>query len=123
MTYTTVTGEKLPSGSLELIDGMDLTIYHPDGPVAKIIFQDALNRVDSLLTGPASKQDFVRAMRAYFIAMPFYRGSAAIGRIAFSALFLHLFQHTIALPASVDTFAITATEDEYENFLAQFLGD
>ena len=104
-----------------MIDGMELTIHHPEGPVAKVIFEDAMARINQIQFSTTPKRAFALSMRGYFISMPFYRGSAAIGRIAFAALYSHLFHRTISLPASVDTSAMIMSEADFLEFIQPYL--
>lgn len=121
LVYHTRNGQPLPGGRIELIDGMELTIHHPTGPVARVIFLDSMNRIHQIQSSPTPKRDFALSMRGYFISMPFYRGSAAIGRIAFAALYSRLFHRAISLPASVDSSAMIMSEADFLEFIEPYL--
>lgn len=53
------------------------------------------------------------AMYGFFVAMPYYRGSAAIGRIVFTALFSIVLGGPIAIHPECDVKALASTQYEY----------
>ena len=123
MTHTTLDGRSIPSTILEApvrdfrgVKGVGLNLIHPESRYAAGILQDVINRVDRLLEKPNEK-DFALAMHGYFNAMPFRRGSAAIGRLTFAGLYLHLFGRTITLPGDVDILAMTSTPEQFANMI------
>lgn len=60
------------------------------------------------------KKEFLRAMYGYYNAMPFERGSAAIGRVFFSAMYLKIFHRKIpTLPDGIDLRAMIMKEDDF----------
>lgn len=53
------------------------------------------------------------AMHGFFVAMPYYRGTAAIGRAVFTALFSHIAQEPISVHPEADIKALIMTNIQY----------
>lgn len=100
---------------------LDTIIYRSPGAWdAKPAFQLLMKRVDELARtewNRESRLEWLRLMRGYFMMMPFYSGSAGIGRVYFTSL-AHKMRNGVAisLPPDIDIQALTLSEDNFLRF-------
>lgn len=114
-------GNILESGFIMLHNespSVDTIIYRAPGAWdAKPAFRNIMKRVNTLATSPWSKSsrtEWAKVMRGFFITMPFYSGTAGIGRVYFSALAAKMKEgSTIKLPADIDLYAFTLNEADF----------
>lgn len=60
-----------------------------------------------------AREHLGHAMYAFFNAMPYYRGSAAIGRIVFTALFTHIEGKSVTIHSEVDVKALVQLQHSF----------
>ncbi len=99
--YVTSDGKKIPATRIEYAykgfkaygkveSRYAYNFFHPTGKNLDLIRNDVLDRLDALATGSvgeAFEDEFFRALNGYYQAMPYERGSAAIGRVFFAAFY------------------------------------
>lgn len=99
-------------GSLAYLKDGDIVIQHPSPRNAQLIIADVLSRVtyEKIQT----TEDFAYAMYGFYNAMPFSRGSSAMGRVFFAAYYKVLFGRKIpALEDGVDVLAMILSERDF----------
>ncbi|MEZ4815393.1 MAG: hypothetical protein R3A80_09355 [Bdellovibrionota bacterium] len=124
-------GNILESGFIMLHNespSVDTIIYRAPGAWdAKPAFRNIMQRVNTLATSPWSKSsraEWVKVMRGFFITMPFYSGTAGIGRVFFSALAAKMKGGgTIKLPADIDLYALTLNEADFASWCESTIFD
>lgn len=121
-TYVSYLGARF-QGSTIFREGGNILIRHPTGVEAGAIFKDVLARIEMIkknsdLPLEDRRLEFMKAMYGYYNAMPFHRGSAAIGKIFFAGLYVKLFGSKLPeLPDLMDVRAMVLTESEFVSFL------
>lgn len=81
-----------------------------------IIMKDVYRRIQRALTSnnkDDSRYQLAVAMNGFFSAMPYYRGSAAIGRIVFTALFSYVEGKPVTIHPEADVRALLVDQYEY----------
>ncbi len=133
--YKTLNGESIKASILEktlYVEGaVYMTIRHQSYLTYDFVLQDIFQRLMLLLNEnrivqttevafsaegnlARKKKEFLRAMYGYYNAMPFERGSAAIGRVFFSAMYSKIFHRKIPIfPDGVDLRAMIMKEDDF----------
>lgn len=99
---------------------MTLNILFPPGGTLRLLIQQLeITLYRLLLPNEANKLElFAQAMHYYFIATPYFRGSASIGRALFAGIFLRVFSQKILLNPDIDLYAQLLSTDD---FVAKFL--
>ncbi|MGZ5278777.1 MAG: hypothetical protein ACXWC9_02470 [Pseudobdellovibrionaceae bacterium] len=101
-------------------------LVHPSPEEANTIFKDVRLRIDHLVKHPKTPQEnlreFSEIMYGFYNAMPYERGSSAIGRSFFAGLYYQVFRRPIPeLPDGVDMFAMVLDQNEFVPKMERFL--
>jgi hypothetical protein len=133
-TYKPIDGKEIECtriGFLQKNTQTKIILHHSIPGNSKQILKDALARLQRLqsdnthtprLSNDERIDEFTKAMYGYYNAMPFKRGSSAIGRSYFSGVFLSIFGRKIPnLPDLIDIIAMTSSETEFIGFVALML--
>ncbi len=126
--YETSTGEILKSSSTKFqrLNPDDqkspylVSTLNAPKPEIDPLMADVYRRIRMALTSKdkdEARNQLGHAMYGFFNAMPYYRGSAAIGRIVFTALFSYIEGKAVVLDPECDVKALTQHQLEYLNNL------
>lgn len=125
--YLSTDGSLLPSGLIEIVhfgavSGDVFGMHHPEEAEWKPIIEDVWKRLENLRHLPSNseraKQEFALAVYGYYQAMPFERGSSAIGRSFFAAAGYFYFGKKMPQPDGIDVRAMIMP---YQDFLDWYL--
>src|SRR5207248_1214591 len=94
--------------------------YHTEPDEIGKMMRDVVARIRRAkgLTGEAQRRELAVAIRGYFNAMPFERGSDAIGRSFWSGTVQHVTGRKVMLPDGVDYRAMILRERDFVDWLA-----
>ncbi|MGZ6394930.1 MAG: hypothetical protein ACXWQA_12055 [Pseudobdellovibrionaceae bacterium] len=122
--YQTTTSEILKSSSTKIQrafpDQRDspyfVSTLNAPKPEIELLMADVYRRIQLALKAPTKKEareNLSHAMYGFFNAMPYYRGSAAIGRIVFTALFSFIEGRPVIIDPECDVKALVQTQFEF----------
>jgi hypothetical protein len=124
-TYQPVSGALVESTRIWITFQL-IALEHPFGKAQTDIFSDVMSRIVKLqnkkATNAPSIQEFAAIMYGYYNAVPFKRGSSAIGRAFFAGLYAYVFEKPIpALPDGTDLRAMILDQDEFVEIYSKLL--
>ena len=120
--YTLESGTEILAETIYTWNADNPTVLNPRGAsTSKQILGDVESRINKLLT-KTNREDkdlneFCIAMQGYFIAMPFVRGSASIGRILFSSLYSIIFKSKLKMDPDVDIYSMILNRNNFYEFV------
>lgn len=113
LQYTLLNEKQIGAQMLaNVFENRYLSVIHPAGRNAELIYHDVMERIENLSRFPRRSQ-FFSIMYGYYASTPFLRGSAAIGRIFFSALYYSLFREKLNSPQDIDVLALILPKDQF----------
>jgi hypothetical protein len=107
-------GDKNPSYMVGLLNAPKSNV----DTLMKDIYERIAIVLKSKENTESNREHLIRAMQGFYCAMPYYRGTAAVGRVVFTALFSSLSGTQVTLHPEVD---IKALSLEYSEFKAASL--
>jgi|GEM_PF-4133639 len=99
-----------------------LNIVHPSGADAVLIMADTMKRIEKFQQ-TKELSDFAGAMQGYFNAMPYKGGSASIGRVFFSGLFMSVFDKPVTIHQDIDILAMTMDQNSFATVVSKQISD
>ncbi|HEY8271676.1 MAG TPA: hypothetical protein VIG33_12370 [Pseudobdellovibrionaceae bacterium] len=122
--YQTSTGEVLKSSSTKIQRAFPeqqdspyfVSTLNAPKPEIELLMTDVYRRIQLALKAPTKKEareNLSHAMYGFFNAMPYYRGSAAIGRIVFTVLFSSIEERPMIIDPECDVKALVQSQFEF----------
>jgi hypothetical protein len=124
--YLPQSGKPIKASEI-IYNSSGLKVLHPTARASQRILKDSLARLEKIRAHPEIPREkrlkeFAAAMYGYYNAMPFARGSAAIGRSFFAGLYSSFFQTKIpSLPDAVDIRAMLSTQQDFVKTMVPYL--
>jgi hypothetical protein len=130
--YTLRNGEALVLSAFRVEEHQGkpcLVIYHPGEHDQIRIMRDVFSRLQTLYEKKKSDQDldlidmnvFFSAMRGYFGAVNYFRGSAAIGRATLTGLFYAFFENKLSVGPDTTNLDVVSMANDELHFVSKML--